>query len=108
MNDHQELISTLAHCLSACENCASACLDEDNVKKMVSCIRINRDCADICGLSIKFLSRKSKNSNLVIGICADICSECAEECDKYEHDHCKKCAEACRKCADSCKDYLNA
>lgn len=107
MNTHQEFISTIAQCLSACEHCASACLKEDNVQKMTPCIRMNWDCADICGISIKFLSRESKNVSMIIGVCADICADCAEVCAKYDHDHCKECAEACKKCAEKCRDYLN-
>ncbi|WMM91283.1 four-helix bundle copper-binding protein, partial [Heyndrickxia coagulans] len=26
-----------------------------------------------------------------------------EECRKYSHDHCQKCAEACLRCAEACR-----
>jgi hypothetical protein len=35
-------------------------------------------------------------------LCATICTACADECAKYEHDHCQECAKACRHCAEEC------
>ena len=107
MKSDRELINELSNCIEACERCAIACLKEDNVKEMVACIRTDRDCADICSLAIKFLGRDSKHTIQIIGICADICAECAEECEKHDHDHCVKCAKACRRCEESCRAYLN-
>lgn len=107
MQKYRELINTLNNCVSACEFCANSCLDEDNVEEMTNCIRLDRDCADICSLAIKFLSRESKRAIHIIGTCADFCAECAEECEKHDHDHCIECAKACRQCEESCKAYLN-
>jgi hypothetical protein len=36
-------------------------------------------------------------------LCAEVCDDCAAECEKHEHDHCQACAGACRKCADECR-----
>lgn len=107
MKKHRELLNTLTNCIAECENCASSCLEEDNPKALAACIKLNKDCADICNLAIKFLSRDSKKTISAIGICADICAECAKECEKHDHDHCIDCAEACRQCEQSCRAYLN-
>lgn len=104
---HQEnpdLIQKLSYCQSACEHCADACLSEDNVSEMVECIRLNRDCADICNLAMVYVSRDSKRASSILEFCAGICDACAEECEKYEHEHCKDCAEACRHCATACRN----
>ncbi|RYZ27588.1 MAG: four-helix bundle copper-binding protein, partial [Chitinophagaceae bacterium] len=54
---HEALIQTLLDCARACEMCAAACLDEDNVTPMAHCIELDRDCAEICYLGAKLLLR---------------------------------------------------
>src|SRR5699024_985273 len=98
IHENNELIQKLSACLAACENCADACLSEENPKKMVTCIRINRDCADICALTLRMISRGSKRATDVVNLCADFCKMCGDECENYEHDHCQKCAKVCREC----------
>ena len=48
------LIQTLRECVEACNYCFQACLKEENVKMMVECIRLDRECADMCA----FLERE--------------------------------------------------
>jgi hypothetical protein len=64
------------------------------------CISICRDCADICSVASKFMSRNSEHVEKVCVICNDICNSCASECEKY-HDieGCTQSVEACRKCS---------
>ncbi|HWS20075.1 MAG TPA: four-helix bundle copper-binding protein [Nitrososphaera sp.] len=33
----------------------------------------------------------------------DVCDACAQECQRHEVDHCKRCAQACRSCAEECR-----
>ncbi|WP_234568332.1 four-helix bundle copper-binding protein [Rhodohalobacter sp. 614A] len=107
MNNYEEIISALSECITACETCFAACLEEDHVEEMTECIKLDRDCAEMCRLAVQFLSRDSDISQSIIGLCADICAKCAEECEKHDHDHCQKCAEACRNCEEICKIYLD-
>lgn len=101
------LIESLQKCASACEMCADACLDEDNLSKLVHCIRLDRDCADICATALCLLVRDSSYTEPVIEICEEICAECAEECERHNHDHCRQCARACRRCEEQCREYLS-
>ena len=103
--ENKELIQKLAYCLASCEHCADACLSEDDPGSMAECIRLDRDCADICGMAIRYISRDSKRASSVVKHCADICGMCAEECEKFDSDHCKDCAEACRECEEACRQY---
>ncbi len=48
---NQSLLDALNACIAACENCATACLQEQDVKMMARCISLDRDCADICALT---------------------------------------------------------
>ncbi len=102
-----DLIEKLLNCAAACEHCANACLDEHDIKMMVDCIRLDRDCADICRITANYAARDSKNLNEVVRLCAGICRACAEECEKHKHPHCKECAKACRECEEVCKNLMN-
>lgn len=107
MNYNTTLAESLQECVTACEFCADACLEEDNVSKLAACIRLDRNCADICATSLRLLVRNSNHTGSVIEICREICAECAEECEKHDHDHCEECAQACRRCEEQCRKYLN-
>ncbi len=103
--ENKELIQKLANCLAACEHCADACLSEENPKKMATCIRLDRDCADICAMALRFVARGSKRASDVVSHCADFCKMCGNECDNYEHEHCKMCAKACHECEEACRQF---
>ncbi|MEO5967610.1 MAG: four-helix bundle copper-binding protein [Ferruginibacter sp.] len=107
-HNHFALINILLECATSCEMCAAACLDEEDVKMMTRCIELDRDCADICFLTAKLLIRDNKIAHKLLAVCEEICGECAKECSKHEHNHCKKCAEICQKCQQACKEHLEA
>ena len=101
--NHKKLISTLNECAVECNHCTSACLDEQDVKMLAKCIKLEIDCAEICRLAISFLARGSEHADHILKECSEICEACAKECEKHANmEHCKKCAEACRKCAEAC------
>jgi hypothetical protein len=101
-HDHTALIQNLLDCALACENCASACLEENDVNAMAACIKLDRDCADICFQAARLLKRRSAIAHQFLLICEEVCRLCGEECNKHQHEHCKKCAEACFICAEAC------
>lgn len=101
---HQELLKVLNDCAAACEHCANACLNEPDVAKMTECIRLDRDCADICAMTAAWIARDSHFTQRLTALCAAICDACGAECGKHQHhDHCRECAEACRRCAEACR-----
>lgn len=102
-----KLQSTLSQCIEACENCATSCLSEDNVGKMANCIQLDRDCADICALTLRFIARGSDYKRSMVQQCINICKACEAECRKHDHEHCQQCAEACHACHKACEEYLN-
>lgn len=107
MENNNVLIESLQNCVTTCEYCADACLNEENLSSLVTCIRLDRDCADICAAGLSLLIRDSGYTNPVIELCEQICAECAKECEKHDHDHCRECAQACRRCEELCREYLN-
>ncbi|MBX3201597.1 MAG: four-helix bundle copper-binding protein [Labilithrix sp.] len=101
-------IEACNECAEACEYCADACLDEDDVEDLVECVRLDRDCADLCRLVAAFLARGSSFSPAIAAACAEACDACAAECDEHEMEHCRACAEACRDCAAECRRMMES
>ena len=58
--DHELLaaaLNALVACSQTCTACADACLSEDSVAELTTCIRTDLDCADICAATARVLSR---------------------------------------------------
>lgn len=108
MIPHEDLIRQLARCAATCEMCANACLGEEDVKMMVNCIRLDRDCSRICTATAAFLASGSNHANALVKLCIEMCNECARECSRHEVDHCQECANTCRECASACQDFLDS
>ena len=101
---NQSLIELLQDCVQACNECATDCLREPDLRMLTRCIQLDRDCADICVLTSQYFSRQSEFASALAGQCVIICDACAQECEKHsDMAHCKECAEICRKCASECR-----
>lgn len=103
---NEKLIHALGNCINHCNYCADACLDEENLKMMVNCIRTDRACAAVCSALNQVLATGYKDVNGLVEECIKICNACADECENHDHDHCAACAKACRECAKACEAYL--
>lgn len=107
-------IAACFECAATCSACADACLGEPEVDTLVGCIRLNLDCADICGATGRVLVRLTRPNNAVLlaqlRACAEACRGCGEECERHaeHHDHCAECARACRGCAEACEKLIDA
>ena len=101
---HQQTIAALNACVAECNHCTTACLDEQDVKMLTKCIKLDIDCAEICSLTASLLARGSEHGEHLKKECAEVCAACATECEKHAHmEHCKKCAEVCWACAQACQ-----
>lgn len=95
-------------CSVICTTCADACLAEEDVAAMVTCIRLNLDCSDVCEVTGRLFARPSardaESLRLQLEACVAICRACGDECASHaQHmEHCRICADACRHCADAC------
>jgi len=101
-HDHSALIQRLLDCAFTCETCATACLQEEDIAMMAQCIRLDRDCADICVQAARLLQRNSEIAHQFLVLCEEICRMCSEECAKHDHGHCQICAQTCLACAHAC------
>lgn len=99
------LLQQLMKCIAACEHCADACLDEEDPRSMAECIRLDRDCADICALTARFLGRDSERTPQLLQLCSAICDACHAECARHNNEHCRACAEVCAACRDACHAF---
>lgn len=93
-------------CAVACNQCATSCLQEEDVDMMAKCIQTDLECAAICRSAAELMSLNSSYSTIICNICADACYNCAQECENHAEmgmEHCRICAEACRICADECE-----
>ena len=108
-------IEACAECALVCTTCADACLGEDDVQKMVGCIRLNLDCAAVCAATATLLTRPSHRDaptlRAQLEACIAICKACGDECEKHGEmgmEHCAVCAESCRECVEACEAMLGA
>ncbi len=102
-HEYKECIDACLACMAICNHCAAACTEEEDVAMMATCIRLDMECAAICGAAANLMCMGSDAANAICRICADVCSRCAEECAKHKHEHCRECADACGRCADMCR-----
>jgi hypothetical protein len=104
---YQECINACMECAITCDFCASACLNEENVKNLRRCIRLDLECAAICRAAAEVMSLNGQFSEQLCSLCAEVCHACAEECQRHAEmgmEHCRACAEVCRKCAAVCEE----
>lgn len=102
---YHDCIEKCVAALVACEMCADRCLEEKDIKMMVECIRLDRDCASACLAALPAMARGSAHAGHLCRVLADICDACAVECERHGGmaEHCRLCADACRRCAEACR-----
>lgn len=120
--DHPNHADVISHavdacfaCVESCTACADACLAEKDVERLISCIRLNHDCAAVCTATGNILSRANKvgHRQLLVAqltTCIAFCRACAAECQRHAeiHKHCAVCAKVCDECAKACNEMLSS
>ncbi len=107
-------VQACAECVQTCTACADACLSEPQILKLVRCVRLNLDCADLCGATMRVLSRQTQPDSRiltsVLETCLAACRVCRDECDRHagEHEHCQACAGSCLRCEQACAELLRS
>ena len=95
-------------CAAIANSCADACSGEE--MEMRRCIRLCMDCADVCTATYRLASRRTdENRQLIrtmLAACIEACETCADECERHDHAHCRRCAVMCRECARDCRTAL--
>jgi hypothetical protein len=85
--DVAELAAAIDACLTsaqACTACADADSVEDDLADLGNCIALTQECADVCTITARVLSRPAHWDHFTVDrllqACARICRLCAEEC----------------------------
>jgi hypothetical protein len=105
-------IDALSDCAQACIADADDDLSEPNLAEMVTCIRLCRDCADVCTATLGVVTRQAEYDASVVRplleACVAICERCGDECQlhAHHHEHCRVCEQACRRCEQACRELL--
>lgn len=101
---YRTCIDACNECFEACEICAVKCLHDEDAKSLAKCVELCITCSHACAAASLVISGESEYSKKILGLVADVCEACAEECEKHQNmDHCKLTAESCRKCAEECR-----
>jgi hypothetical protein len=105
-------IDACLRCVQTCTTCANADLAEEDVAALVVCARLCINCADVCDVTARLLSRPAQWDEFVVHrlleACVRSCQNSAEECAKHAHHHrhCAICEKTCRACVRACSDLL--
>jgi hypothetical protein len=110
---HQAAISACQTCANICDACSDEMMGAESPyyrELRARCIRLCRECADICSLSVHWMSRSSWLSNDICRLCAEVCNACAEACEQHAPHYrlCGPCAAECRRCATVCMEMVGA
>ncbi|MEW6421212.1 MAG: four-helix bundle copper-binding protein [Deinococcota bacterium] len=115
LNALAECIDACFECEQVCTACADACLGErEHLTHLIHCIRLNLDCADVCGAAGRVLSRLTQPDRNVLRAqlqaCVAACKACGDECEQHGRgmnmQHCAACAQSCRRCEQACQNLL--
>jgi hypothetical protein len=107
-------IAACVQCSLACTACADACMAEPDVATLVKCMRTDLDCADMCEVTAKVLTRQTEFdlgvARAALRACLTAIVACAEECERHaaHHKHCEISAAVCREAEDACQHLLAA
>jgi hypothetical protein len=103
-NMTQQMRSCIKECLACYEMCLGTamthCLEAGSRHTEPAHFRLMMACAEICRTSAHFMLLASPHHKHTCKECAEICAECAKDCDRI--GDMKECADACRRCAESC------
>ena len=99
----------LKSCIDACQRCYDVCLQT----AMNHCLetggehvepkhfRLMMACAEVCRASAALMLINYDRHRLQCGVCADICEECATDCERL--GGMDDCVAACRACVRECR-----
>jgi hypothetical protein len=102
----QSCAKACSDCQRACDACATHCTHMllEGKKEHLTTLMTCQDCATVCSAAAQIVARGGPFSNTICAACAEACSLCAKECEKFPSDlHMKTCAEECRKCETACR-----
>jgi hypothetical protein len=102
---NDEMKSCIAECLRCYQTCLSMamghCLEIGGQHTEPKHFTLMMACAEICRTSAHFMLLGSELHKLTCRACAEICEQCAADCERI--GEMRECVDACRRCAESCQ-----
>ena len=101
-------------CTQTCTTCAYADLAEDDIGDLRVCAALCLNCADVCNVTARLLSRPAHWDlfavQRLLKACVRTCNSSAEECARHAHHHrhCAICEKVCTACSQACVVLLEA
>jgi hypothetical protein len=111
---HKEHLKTMAACIEACNEAAHHTLEylgsgkAEHSAHAAQIHSLTMDCQAVCALTGTMMARHSSVVKPMHQACAEVCANCATECEKVPNEVVKKCAEACRACEKMCRECCAA
>lgn len=102
---HKDLIALIQDCEATCEHMISHLMTTSDIQSRRTQIQLLHDCADICTLTAKYISRNSPFAKSIANLCASICEACGVECGKFSDPESQNCSQICLHCARECKTF---
>jgi hypothetical protein len=100
-----EMQERLDNCLACYRTCFSMatthCLEMGGAHVAPDHLRLMLLCGEICETSAKFLMSNSNLHKETCRVCATVCADCADDCQRV--GDMDECVDACRACAESCE-----
>ena len=99
-------------CVQTCTTCANADIAEEDVDELRRCAALCINCADVCDVTARVLSRPAHSDQFMVHrlleACVRACENSAEECARHAHHHrhCAICEKVCTVCAQACVALL--
>lgn len=99
------LIDIVQNCEEMCEHMQHYVSNLPDAAVRAMQMQLLHDCADICGLTAKFLARNSMFARQITALCACICEVCGNECARFPDSMSQQCAQMCLHCASACRAF---
>jgi len=90
---HQRILGTLEECEATCEHMTTHLKTRHHMNLRARKINLLLECADICTLTSRYISRNSMFTKGTAGLCAENCEICGKECARFpgaEFQHCAR------------------
>ncbi|MGE4283880.1 MAG: four-helix bundle copper-binding protein [Clostridia bacterium] len=99
------LVKTIQDCEATCEHMTNHLKKLPDFQVRVRQAVLLRDCADICGLTAKYVARGAIFARQAAALCACICEVCGNECARFPDQMSQNCARVCMYCARECRAF---
>jgi len=102
---HMSVLKAVQDCEATCEHMTTLLKGKPDVHMRGKQLMLLRDCADICGLTAKYIARCSPFAKHMAHLCAMICQVCGTECSRFPDAESQYCAQVCLNCAQACQAF---